>query len=110
MTYSATWHRDIRTAPGPLTDAQRANLHRVADEYRAEMRAKRAAIAALICPRKPAPRRPLADALVAHLKAGGCGGDACPHCKGQGAWMDQYDHDRWTEAECDWCNGTGLGR
>ncbi|QDP55337.1 MAG: hypothetical protein Tp176DCM1853251_21 [Prokaryotic dsDNA virus sp.] len=78
MTYPATWHRDIRTAPGPFTDEQRAELQRVADEYRAEMRAKRAASAALIGPRKPAPRRRQCRCDCRRRHHGSLGHGPCP--------------------------------
>ncbi|APZ53108.1 hypothetical protein [Salipiger abyssi] len=75
----------------------------------AEKRAKREAQEAFIGPRQRKPRRPLAPRLVAHIESGGCSGDRCRTCNGQGWQMEEYDRGQWTEARCFVCRGTGLG-
>lgn len=97
--------RDITKAPGP---PRPGIVEEALAAFDAKQRARRAASEAFIGPRPRKARRPLADAAQAHLEAGGCGGDTCRNCKGQGWQMEEYDRDKWTEARCYCCNGSGL--
>lgn len=87
--------------------AQTAKIWAQVDAERREQRAKREAF---IGPHKRKRMRPLADKAKAHLKAGGCSGDLCRECSGQGWRLEEYEYGKWTDAKCYVCHGSGLGR
>ncbi|MDO6587361.1 hypothetical protein Q4543_17755 [Salipiger sp. 1_MG-2023] len=87
----------------------KARANAVWAKMKASQREQRTKQDAFIGPRTRRPMRPLADHAQAHIDAGGCSGDLCRTCSGQGWRLDEYDHDKWTDARCDWCNGSGLG-